>query len=412
MKKTLLFVFVVLFTTFSIHAEEYFNGKLIAPDKSETDILYDRTQLSITGGIFQSVYKVLSSERKLLYTVTITHDRQKSVMFFGLKTEGAGVKGFTVKYDPDSSGIIYNDVSNTDTSFEAKKAYRYLVSFTDANRDFPVLHKIKADEGNLLVLDPVSRIRIKMHKELLYKLAIAPTHSAQSGAPPSDFQFNSKDVLSRELYKARLDLFKLSNTYTELVSEIRNTLQKEIKERFKDNRVFADERKYSGDLRKGQPEGNGLLIEKGNIYQGIFKSGQLDKGNAAIKNNMFEYIGKYAGNSYNGIGWLKYANGSYLLGDFTNAVLSSGILLSKDKEDEIYYGSYKNNQRSGYGELRNSSGDFYFGEFLNGKLVKGYTKEVDQFGYATYSRIEKGTKTNADQQTAEEFFNAVLHVKN
>lgn len=412
MKKTLLFVFVILFATLTIHAEEYFTGKLIAPDKSEKDVLYDRTQLSISGGIFQSVYKVLSSEKKLLYTVTITHDRQKSVMFFGLKTEGAGVKGFTVKYDPDSSGIIYNDVSNTDTSFEAKKVYRYLVSFTDANRDFPVLHRITADEGNLLVLDPVSRIRVKMHKELLYKLAIAPTPSPLSGNFSSDFQFNSKDVLSRELFNARLELLKLSNTYTEHVSEIRNSIQKEIKERFKDNRVFADERKYSGDLRKGLPEGNGLLIEKGNIYQGIFKSGQLDKGNAAIKTNMFEYIGKYSGNSYNGIGWLKYANGSYLLGDFTNAVLSSGILLSKDKEDEIYYGSYKNNQRSGYGELRSSSGDFYFGEFLNGKLVKGYTKEVDQFGYATYSRIEKGTKTNADQQTAEEFFNAVLHVKN
>lgn len=405
MKKPLL-IFLLFLTTTVSRAEEYLAGKLILSDKSEKEVLYDRTQLSISGNVFQSVYKVFDTEKKLLYTVTITHDKTKEVMFFGLKTEGGGVKGFTVRYSSDSSGLIYSDISNTDTLFDSKLPHRYIVSFTSAERDYPVLHRIRTDEGSALTLDAISRIRLKLHKEQLRNAGIRPTVIKQ------DWAFQSKDPLSNELYKARVELFRKSTEFTQLISEIRNTIQSEIKNRFTDNRVFSDERRYSGEARKGQPEGNGLLVEKGNVYQGTFSNGLLVKGNAAIKTNVFEYVGQYSGNGYNGIGWIKYANGSYLLGTFYNSVFSNGVTLSKEVAGEIYYGSYNGNQRTGYGELRSNNGDFYFGEFQNGKLVRGYTKEVDQFGYATYSKIENGTKTSADQQVAEEFFSAVLLVKN
>lgn len=406
MKRPLLTFFLLFFTTVVSHAEEYLTGKLILSDKSEKDVLYDRTQFSISGNVFQSVYKVFNTEKKLLYTVTVTHDKTKEVMFFGLKTEGGGVKGFTVRYSSDSSGLIYSDISNTDTLFDSKLPYSYLISFTNAERDYPVLHRIKTDEGNTLTLDAISRIRLKLHKEQLHNVGIRPTLVKQ------DWTFQSKDALGNELYKARLELFKLNTELAQLISEIRNNIQVEIKKRFTDNRVFADERRYSGDMRKGQSQGNGLLVEKGNVYQGTFNNGQLTKGNAAIKTNVFEYVGQYSEDGYNGVGWLKYANGSYFLGTFSNSVFTTGVNLSKDVDGEIYYGSCKGNQRTGYGELRSNNGDFYFGEFLNGKLVRGYTKEVDQFGYATYSKVENGTKKSADQQVAEEFFNAVLLVKN
>lgn len=406
MRKLLLAVLLLVFCFWIARAEEYLGGRLIAVNKLEKDILYDRTQLSISGGVFQSVYKVFNTDKVLLYTVTVTHDQKKEVMFFGLKTVGGGVKGFTVRYNSDSCGLIFSDMGNLDTLFDSKLPYRYLVSFTDSSREYPVVHCVKTDDGGTLVLDPMSRIRLKLHKERLRSVGITPPLVKR------DTVFQSKDVLSSDLYKARLELYKLSAAYTDIVTEIRISIQKEIKERFIDNKVFSDERRYAGDTRKGLPEGNGLLIERGNIFQGYFNEGMLNRGNAAIKTSVFEYVGQYSGTSYNGVGWLKYANGSYLLGAFSKAVLVSGLTLSKDAEGEIYYGSLKNNQRTGYGELKNSNGNFYFGEFVNGKLVRGFTKEVDQFGYAIYSKVENGNKTIADPQIAEQFFGAVLLLKN
>ena len=62
-------------------------------------------------------------------------------------------------------------------------------------------------------------------------------------------------------------------------------------------------------------------------------------------------------------------------------------------------------------ELRNPQGNCYYGEFQEDRLITGYAKEVDQFGYATYSRIEKGAKRSIEPQEAGEFFNANLYAK-
>ena len=104
---------------------------------------------------------------------------------------------------------------------------------------------------------------------------------------------------------------------------------------------------------------------------------------------------------------MKYKNGSYLLGTFANNELSNGIALQKSITGETYFGGY-NGKRTGYGELQNNTGGKYAGEFANDRLIKGYAKEVDQFGYYTYSLIERGIKTTIDSKTVEAFFGLTL----
>jgi hypothetical protein len=123
-----------------------------------------------------------------------------------------------------------------------------------------------------------------------------------------------------------------------------------------------------------------------------------------VKSDAGEYCGSFLNDTMDGTGFMKFNDGSTLLGVFRKGILFEGVCLSKDKNGEVFFGSFKNNQRTGYGELRNSRGDMFFGEFLNGRLVKGYAKEVDQFGYSSYSRIDKGAKTSIDPQTAGDFF--------
>jgi hypothetical protein len=147
------------------------------------------------------------------------------------------------------------------------------------------------------------------------------------------------------------------------------------------------------------------LISGGNIYDGNFAKGLFVSGKCVIKTKAGVYYGQCFKDSMNGNGWLKYNNGSFLLGNFKAGKLISGISLAKDN-GEVFFGTLINNQRTGYGELRNSRGDSYYGEFLNGRLIKGYCKEVDQFGYATYARVDKGKKETVSAQLAQAFFDA------
>lgn len=404
-KYTLLCLLCCLF--FTTYAAEYLKGKVVSWDKAERDIFYDRTQLGINAFVFQSVYKVFGSNKKLESTVTVTHDRQKEMIFLAIKPEGGSSKGFTVRYDSEVSGIIFSDVSNVDTGYNLSQAYRYVVSFTDANRDFPVLHKMKTDKGDDILLDPISRIRLKIHRDLVKKIAVA---DIERNTPEPTFKafYNAlQDELSEELFKKRAALYAMNDALTDSVTRFRKALDVQIEVRLKDRKVRQDDRKFFGESRKGEPNGPGLLIDNGNIYQGLFTEGKLTSGLAALKNSVYQYTGQYLNSAINGVGWMSHPDGSYLLGVFSNSKLQAGVSLVKEKDGSIFFGTFKSNQRNGYGELRNTKGDLFFGEFVNGKLVKGYAKEVDQFGYATYSKIENGSKTSADLQMAEDFFGTV-----
>ena len=130
------------------------------------------------------------------------------------------------------------------------------------------------------------------------------------------------------------------------------------------------------------------------------------QGKVALKTNNYDYYGEYSNDTLNGTGWMKYRNGSFLLGIFSKGILQQGVLLERNN-GEIYYGNSTNNQRNSYGELQGSNGGKYYGDFLNGRLVRGYAKETDQFGYSIYSRIENGTKTAVEASVCEEFFNLI-----
>lgn len=407
-----LFLLSPLFTL-SIYAQEYLSGKMIKADKQEEQVFYDRTQINISAYVFQSVYKVLDKDKNPIYSITLTHDQLKSRLYIALKNEGAGAKGFTMEYDKETSGLIFSDRGNTDTSYSLTSPCHYLISFTDISRDFPVLHKIRTDKAVVLLLDPLSRIRLRMHREIVNKV---PAVEKEISEPDPSFRafyhLGAPDPMSEALYRARADLQKLKDDYIDSITAMRATIQKQIETRFKTNRVTADEKKYDGDLKRGVPQGKGLLIEKGNLYNGEFKKGEFEKGFAAIKNEDFEYLGEYASGKFEGLGWVKYANGSYLIGQFGNSNVVTGISLSKDQAGEIFFGRFQNNQRTGYGELRNVNGNLYYGEFENGKLIKGYSKEIDQFGYATYSIVESGVKSQANLPLAEAFFNTIVYAKN
>ena len=185
-------------------------------------------------------------------------------------------------------------------------------------------------------------------------------------------------------------------------------MDKELAAKFESRKFEKDSKFYSGEKKKGKPNGKGLLVENGNVYEGNFKAGTFLDGRAVLKIDSSDYTGEYANSKRNGIGWLKFANGTYLLGTFSNGNLSNGISLSKEASGELYFGGFANGTRNGYGELHNTKEAMYFGEFQNGKLVKGFSKEVDTFGYTTYSKINDGNKTAVDAAMAEDFFDSVL----
>ncbi|HWB64319.1 MAG TPA: hypothetical protein VG603_12465, partial [Chitinophagales bacterium] len=104
-------------------------------------------------------------------------------------------------------------------------------------------------------------------------------------------------------------------------------------------------------------------------------------------------------------------NGSYLLGVFRDGSLLTGISMWKDNNGEVFFGAYVDGQRTGYGELRSSNGNCYYGEFKNGRLIRGFAKEIDQFGYATYARIESGVKKLVEPAQVASFFTGPVFAK-
>ena len=115
MKKTLFLLFQFIF--FAVNAQDYFTGKLIDKNQEQKEIFYDRTQNDISASVFQTVYKIFDADKKPLYTVTLTHDRFKAILFISIKTIGADPSGRTVTYDKSQCGLIFSDAATLDTSF-------------------------------------------------------------------------------------------------------------------------------------------------------------------------------------------------------------------------------------------------------------------------------------------------------
>ena len=66
------------------------------------------------------------------------------------------------------------------------------------------------------------------------------------------------------------------------------------------------------DVRVNSADGIEILNTM-NIYDGNFKEGKLVAGNAALRNDAYEYYGEYNADNLNGTGWQKFTNGSYIV---------------------------------------------------------------------------------------------------
>jgi len=426
----LLLITGFLAINFSLFAQDYFPGKMTDEKANTSTIYYDRTQYAVSNTVHQTQYKIADVNKKSLYTVFLTHDKAKSTINISVSIGGSDTKGSVINYDTKKCGLIFSNTGNIDTVFAATKAYAYLLSFTDTTRDYPVLHKIKTTDQKELELDPLSHLRVKKHNELVRKfypqlqINKLPMDARSTDPKATDNEANVEQIAKEssltyslindkfniQLFSLRDSLYAKNTQYIEQINKMRNEVEYEISQYMKNARVYSDEERYGGDEKGGVPQGKGILVSNGNIYDGTFANGTYQYGRSIIKTKTSTYYGESSKDSLNGKGWLKYTNGGFLLGEFKNGKLVNGVSLSKEN-GEVFFGNFINNQRTGYGELRNSRGDIFFGEFLNGRLVKGYCKEVDQFGYSTYSRIENGSKGTVPAQIAEAFFDTAHNIK-
>jgi hypothetical protein len=83
MKKKWAFLLAFVTGACFLQAQDYFTGK-ITGKTAEQKIYYDRTQNALGASIHQSVYKVMDESQKTIYTVTVTHDNDKSLFFFAI----------------------------------------------------------------------------------------------------------------------------------------------------------------------------------------------------------------------------------------------------------------------------------------------------------------------------------------
>ena len=300
-----------------------------------------------------------------MYDIYITHDQQKATIAFSVSIEGTDLKGNTVSYNKQKCGLIFCDAGNADTIFPAGKDYAYLLSFTDTTRDYPVLHKLKTSGQREIELDPLTRLRIKKHTELVRKLntqiQISNSAKYQRFQQPKSIDNLAKaaelakessvtysllnDPFNLTLFALRDSLYSKNSEFIQSIANMRTGLEYDLSTYMKDSHIYSDEERYEGEKKNGNPQGTGLLVSGGNIYDGTFARGVFVSGKCVIKTKTTVYYGQCFKDSMSGTGWLKYTNGSFLLGVFKNNKLHNGISLSKEN-GEVFFGSFVNNQRT------------------------------------------------------------------
>ena len=180
------------------------------------------------------------------------------------------------------------------------------------------------------------------------------TQKAQKGrkhAQAAEIEI-SPGVFNGTLFQLRDSLYRHNSTFTASIAATRSLIEKDISDLLKTNQVEKGETRYGGPKKGGKPEGKGILVQNGNIYDGVFKNGVFDYGIVTLHFDSSEYYGGLINDSMNGIGWLKYKNGGYLLGNFRNGKLMVGVVLNRDNPGEYFLlASFKNGLRNGYGEL-------------------------------------------------------------
>jgi hypothetical protein len=311
-----LLIIFCLFTTVSLQAQDFMTGKMDVTGGSPVDVLYDRTQYAVNASLFKSVYKIMDSKKTVLYTVSLTHDQVKATIVIYLRPEGGTSRTFTIPYEPEKDGLIIDDLAKLDTVFSMSKSYGYLLSFTDADRDYPILHKIRMDDANELELDPLSKLRLKRHipmvRSIMESNAAAPKEvvhdipMAKAGindAIKVAEEKRSRDVYQNDnfgtyLFTERDSLYARSLAFNKAVTKMVKGLQTDSISSFKGKHPGKDGLKYKGKKKKGKPDGKGILIVSDNIYEGIFKKGVFVSGKVVIRSEWYEYYGEYSKDTF------------------------------------------------------------------------------------------------------------------
>ena len=394
-----------------LFSQDYLTGTLTGANSDAMEVYYDRTQNGIKANVFQTVYKVFDKNKVLIYTVYLNNDRLKNWVVLAAKAPDKPATTFTVNYERSKSGLIFSNRGSLDTSFAIVKDFSYLFSFPDTNRDFPVLHKVKVSDGKEILLDPLSKLKIRKHTELVRNIfRNYPDNLIQKEEKESRDK-KERDYFMYSLWRMRYSLYAKKSLYANSIKRIRADIENDISVLFKDKKIFEDAKRYEGEKKGGVAQGRGLFMANANYYSGEFDRGKFVSGIVIIQFDAFEYCGEYSKDSLNGLGFVKYPNEDYLSGIFKEGNLTDGITYTTTKSGEVYLGTIKNGQKAGYGEYYNVKGEMYYGVFSNGLLVRGYSKDADPFGYFMYSKIEKGVKTSVDAKEGEDFFGHLANLK-
>ncbi len=402
----------LLFTlSLVLFSQEYLSGKLTGSGNNSSEIYYDRTQNVIKSNFFQTIYKVFDKNKVLIYTVYLNNDRLKNWIVLAAKAPDKPATTFTVTYERSKSGLVFCNRGSLDTSFSIVKDCSYLFSFPDTNRDYPVLHIVKVSDGNEISLDPLSKLRIRKHIELVRNIFRNDPDNLIQKEERELRDKKERDYFMSSLWRMRDSLYAKKSLYANSIKRIRADIENDISVLFKDKKIFEDAKRYEGEKKSGVAQGRGLFMANANYYSGEFDRGKFVSGIVIIQFDAFEYFGEYSKDSLNGLGFVKYPNEDYLSGIFKEGNLVYGITYSTTKSGEVYLGTIKNGQKAGYGEYYNVKGEMYYGVFSNGLLVRGYSKDADPFGYFMYSKIEQGVKTAVDAKEGEAFFDHLSRLK-
>jgi len=123
---------------------------------------------------------------------------------------------------------------------------------------------------------------------------------------------------------------------------------------------------YVGELREGQPNGQGTIIYvEGGSHTGEFRDG-LPNGQGTITwPNGSVYVGEFRDNKYHGQGTYNWPNGDVYVGEYRDDQSNGQGTLTYALGGE-YVGEWKDDLRHGQGTYTDSYGDVYVGEWKDG----------------------------------------------
>lgn len=211
----------------------------------------------------------------------------------------------------------------------------------------------------------------------------------------STFDFEKKiNEIAQELSEEKFFLLiqgKIKEIEAEL-GEINQIKKKEYINQNNQNVIFKpplhfpkDKYTYFGTWSKhsAQKEGWGIIIdEKGNKYEGGFKSDKFDGYGRIISINGSYYEGEINMGKVDGEGvFFSYETGMLYKGAFKNNVFEGKgqqIYQNFDNQKIIYEGQFSNGKREGKGKFNFGDGNYYEGDFKNDKFEgQGYFKFKD-----------------------------------